>query len=120
MSTPPLRLARGTCSMVIRLRQATIEYPPRHMTMACKIMRTPPLFDTLVSREKMIAILGDRWWPQTAKQDGDNICKRFLCNICKKRNERLNVEGVSFRSRNGAPSRKGRMVNGHTTKTSNK
>ena len=39
-------------------------------------------FDALDSREKMIAILGDRWWPQTAKQDGDKICcKRFLCNI---------------------------------------
>ena len=21
----------------------------------------------------MIAILGDRWWPQTAKQDGDRV-----------------------------------------------
>ena len=39
------------------------------------------LFDALYSREKTIAILGDRCWPQTAKQDGDNICKRFLCNI---------------------------------------
>ena len=28
-------------------------------------------FDALDSREKTIAILGDRWWPQTAKQDGD-------------------------------------------------
>ena len=42
-------------------------------------------FDALDSREKTIAILGDRWWPQTAKQDGDNKCKRFLCNIWKKR-----------------------------------
>ena len=40
--------------------------------------------------------------------------------IWEKRNERLNVEGVSIRSRNGAPSRKGRVVNGHTTKASNK
>ena len=64
------------------------------------------LFDALYSREKTIAILGDRCWPQTAKQDGDNICKRFLCNIWKKRNERLNVgSGVSISSRNGAPSR---------------
>ena len=65
------------------------------------------------------AILGDRWWPQTAKQDGDNICKRFLCNVWKKRNERLNIEGI-FNSRNSAPFRKGRLVNGHTTKASNK
>ena len=49
-------------------------------------------FDALDSREKTIAILGDRWWPQTAKQD--KICKRFLCNVWKKCNERLNVEGV--------------------------
>ena len=76
--------------------------------------------DALDSREKTIAILGDRWWPQTAKQDGDKICKRFLCNIWKKRNERLNVEVAYIRSRNGAPSRKGRVVNGHTTKASNK
>ena len=77
------------------------------------------LFEALDSREKTIAILGDRCWPQTAKQDGDKKCKRFLCNIRKKRNERLNVESVSIRSTNGAPSRKGRMVNGHTTKESN-
>ena len=58
-------------------------------------------FDALDSREKTIAILGDRWWPQTAKQDGDKICKRFLCDVWKKRNERLNVERVSIRSTNG-------------------
>ena len=71
-------------------------------------------FDILYSREKTIAILGDRWRPQTAKQDGDKIC-----NVWKKRNERLNVEGVSIRSRNGAPSRERRVVNGNTTKASN-
>ena len=60
----------------------------------------------LESNEKTIAILGDRWWPQTAKQDGDRISKQFLCNIRKKRNERPNVGGASIRSRNGAPSRK--------------
>ena len=27
------------------------------------------------SSEKTIAILGDRWWPQTANQDGDWISK---------------------------------------------
>ena len=30
--------------------------------------------------EKTIAILGDRWCPQTAKQDGDRISKQFLCS----------------------------------------
>ena len=28
-------------------------------------------FGTLDSSEKTIDILGDRWWPQTAKQQGD-------------------------------------------------
>ena len=28
-------------------------------------------FGRLESGEKTIAILGDRWWPQTVKQDGD-------------------------------------------------
>ena len=77
-------------------------------------------FGTLDSSEKTIAILGDRWWPQTAKQQGDNISKKFICNIWQKRNERPNVGGVSIRSRNGAPSRKGCVVNGQMTKASNK
>ena len=51
-------------------------------------------------------IPGDRWWPQTAKQDGDRIDKQFLCNTLKKRNERPNVGGVSIRSGNGTPSRR--------------
>ena len=61
--------------------------------------------------------------PQTAKQDGDRIGKQFLCGIdyvWKKRNKRPNVGGVSIRSRNGAPSRKGCAVNGQITKASNK
>ena len=48
------------------------------------------------SSEKTIAILGDRWWPQTAKQQGDKVSKKFLCNIWKKRNKRPNVGGVSY------------------------
>ena len=62
-------------------------------------------FGRLESSEKTVATLGDKWWPQTAKQDGDRISKQFLCNTWKKRNERPNVGGVSTRSRNGAPSR---------------
>ena len=30
-------------------------------------------FGRLESGKKMIAVVGDRWWPQTAKQDGDRI-----------------------------------------------
>ncbi|CAM9479691.1 unnamed protein product [Sphacelaria rigidula] len=77
-------------------------------------------FDPLDSREKMMAVLGDRWWPQITKQDGDRICKRFSCTIWKKRNERLNIGGVSIRSRNGAPSQEGYVANDQTTKASNK
>ena len=51
-------------------------------------------FGRLESCQEMIAILGDRWWPQTAKQDGDRISKQFPRNIWKKRNERPNVGGV--------------------------
>ena len=33
-------------------------------------------FHTLESSEKTIAVVGDRWWPQAAKQEGDKIYKR--------------------------------------------
>ena len=64
----------------------------------------------------------DRWWPRTAKQEGDKISKKFLRNTSKKTNERPNVGGVSISSRKGAPSRKGCVVNGQMTinKASNK
>ena len=68
-------------------------------------------FGALDSSEKTIAILGEGWWPQTANQEGDKISKKFLCNIWEKRNEHPNVAGVSMRSRNGTPSRKGCVVN---------
>ena len=72
----------------------------------------------LDSSEKTIAILGDRWWPQAAKQKGDNINNKFLCNTWKQPNERPNVGGVSTRSRDGAPLRKGCVFNGKMTKAS--
>ena len=34
-------------------------------------------FGRLERSEKRIAILGDRWWPQTAKQEGDGISEQF-------------------------------------------
>ena len=34
-------------------------------------------FGKLESSEKTIAILGDRWWPQTAKQNVEGINKHF-------------------------------------------
>ena len=81
-------------------------------------------FGRLESSEKTIAILGDRWWPQKAKREEDKISKQLLCNtiVCvwDKRYERPHVGVFSMRSRNGAPSRKGCVVNGHMTKASNK
>ena len=50
-------------------------------------------FGRLESSEKTIAILGNRWWPQTAKQDGDRISS-LSSNMWKKRIERPNVEGL--------------------------
>ena len=38
----------------------------------------------LIYSKKTIAILGDRWWPQKVKQQGDKISKKNLCNIWKK------------------------------------
>ena len=69
------------------------------------------------SNEKTIAVLGDRWCPQAAKQEGDKISKEFPCNIWKQRNERLIVRGFSIRSRNGVLFRKGCVVNGQMTIT---
>ena len=78
-------------------------------------------FGRLDNSEKTIAILGDRWWAQTAKQDGGRISKQFLCTrIWKKRNERPNSGGVSIRSRNGAPSRTECAVKDQKAKASNK
>ena len=80
-------------------------------------------FGRLESSEKKIAILRDRWSPQEAKQGGDRISNQFLCNTSKYMEEefdRPNVGRVSIRSRSGAPSRKGSVVNGQTTKGGNK
>ena len=37
-------------------------------------------FGTLDGSEKTIAILGDRWWPQTAQQEGDKKSRKWICN----------------------------------------
>ena len=34
-------------------------------------------FGILDSSKKTFAVLGDRWWPQAAKQEDDNISKSF-------------------------------------------
>ena len=74
----------------------------------------------IMCTEKTIAIPGDRWWQQKAKQEGHKVSVKILCSIWKRRDEHLNVGHISIRSRNGAPSRKGCVVNGQLTKASNK
>ena len=64
------------------------------------------------SSEKTIAILRDIRWPQAARQEGNKIREHFLGNIWNQRNERPMVGGVSIKSRNGAPNRKGSVVIG--------
>ena len=55
-------------------------------------------FGTLNSSEKTIAILGDRWWPQTAKQERDKVRQTFyVIDGGKKRNERPNIGGVHWK-----------------------
>ena len=66
------------------------------------------------SNEKTIAVLGDRWWPQASKQEGDRTSSIYVI-YGRKRNERPNVGGVSIRGKNDAPSRKGCVVNGQMT-----
>ena len=31
-----------------------------------------------------LAILGDRWWPQTAEHEGDKVSKRNPCKVWEK------------------------------------
>lgn len=57
-------------------------------------------------------ILGDGRWPQTPKLEEYETCKWFLCDVWQKRDEHLNVEGVSIRRRNCASARKGCAVDG--------
>ena len=46
----------------------------------------------------------------------DKMFSISLCSVWKKHNEYLNVGSVSLRSRNGAPARKGCVVNGQMNK----
>ena len=45
-------------------------------------------FGTLDSSEKTIAILGDRWWPQKAKQQGDKLSNCLLYTSPSPRDKR--------------------------------
>lgn len=63
--------------------------------------------------------LGDRWRPRKTKKEGEKVVNIYLWSTWykemeKKNNARPNVGGVvSFRSGNGAPSRKRYVVNDH-------
>ena len=57
---------------------------------------------------------------QEAEQEGNKFSKKFLCNVWEQGIVRSTVGCVSTRSRNGAPSRKGCVVNGQIPKASNK
>ena len=58
--------------------------------------------------------------PRAAKQEGCKTINKTLCSIGKKRNERPFVGGVYIRSRNGAQTRKGCVVNGQTSEAADK
>ena len=75
-------------------------------------------FDALDRWEKKIAILEINGDQRRRNRTGIRYVEGS-CVVWKKRNEYLVVGGVSVRSRNGDPSRKGCVVNGQTTKASN-
>ena len=62
-------------------------------------------FGTLDSSDKTIAILGDRWWPQTAEQEGD---KRWANSFCV-----IRVFGKIRFKRNSLPSAKKSKLPSH-------
>lgn len=59
----------------------------------------------------LLAALGDRWWPQLAKQEGYEMRKKIMCSYGE------NVMSSQMLANrclywNSAPSRKGCVVNG--------
>ena len=71
-------------------------------------------FGRLESSEKTIAILEDRWWPQTAKQEEDRISKQFYVIYGKSINtQTLEVSPLGVGK--GVSSRMRCVVNDQTT-----
>lgn len=64
--------------------------------------------------ENTIGILGDGWWPEMVKQDGDEISKKCVVQ-CTWYGTNVVLKVSLF----GAPSRKYCVVNGQRTKASN-
>jgi len=71
-------------------------------------------FETWDNQEKTVAILGDKKWPMRARSEVDRIGKTFLRHLWQSRKERLAIGNRSCG--NNAPSSRGRVVNGLTTK----
>ncbi|CAB1096278.1 unnamed protein product [Ectocarpus sp. CCAP 1310/34] len=44
-------------------------------------------FGKLDNSEQTIVVIGDRWWAQETVEDGDKMCKKFLCSLWQKRKE---------------------------------
>ena len=61
-------------------------------------------FGTLDSSEKTITILGDRWWPQAAKQEGCTTRKKTLVLYGNNVMSAQLLGLSSIRDRDGAPS----------------
>ena len=82
--------------------------------------RTAVTQNTIYSeRTTVILVMRDRRWAQTAKHKGDKICKHFY-GIHEKSVVSANMLEVSLLGveMDGAPSRKGCVVNGQITKAS--
>ena len=63
--------------------------------------------------EKTVGILEDRWWLQKAKLEEEKVSKQLPPKYMETNAmSAQNVGGVSTRSKNGAPPRKGCVVNG--------
>ena len=63
-----------------------------------------PIKELIKDSEKTIAFLGDKWWSQTASEEGDKISKNMLTYGENVINAHM-LEVFSIWSRNGAPSR---------------
>ena len=61
--------------------------------------------------EKTVAIVGDRWWPQTTKPEVGETRSTLYCMVCGTNAMTAEMLEVALRSRNDAPSRKGWVVN---------
>ena len=96
--------------------------PPRSLCSWPHVFTSPHSnmmkFGTLDSGENTIATLRDRWWSQSAKQEGDKTRKKVLHDTWKKRNERLKYCWRNLCQKKERPSvskgMRGQWSNGHS------